>query len=350
MVTYAETPPKLLKTYVRTSYTLAWSRMLEREVSLLLLRKPSLTDLAHIYPVEHEYKRDQNEPGEHDFSASKTKWSRLRNGKTAIADGEMTARIERRYPHLTGIRKNPIWRILEDPLMSRRNLSRLIKDLEPALGDKLFNPADCHPGFTYKSMFFTDEHFYLVESLEAFTFKLALYRLKKLSIVAEDWPISEKDLVLQLFRICMQQPWRSIADHLLRLFSSFLWANERGKLSDTEAEYHLQKTTTDLLYQQLFRRVEPEHARFLSSYPTMKQYLQSNVSLVQNFWNACFPKFKGSDPIASFSSHTLYWADRASDWWLTQKAAKEKLFNQQSELFSVHYERVMFFGCRKQIW
>ena len=350
MVTYTDKPPKLLKRYVRTCYTLAWSSMLERELAVLLLRKPSLTDLAHFYPVENEYRREQNEPGEHDFSASKTKWSRLRNGKTNIADSEMTARIERQYPELTDIRKAPIWRIFEDPLMSRRNLLKLIKDLEPTLGNKLFKPDDSHPGFTYKSMFFNDEHFYLVESLEAFTFKLALYRQKRLGLVTEDWSISEKDLVLQLFRICMHQPWRSIADHLLRLFSTFLWANEQGELSDTEAKYRIQTATTDMLYQELFRRLEPEHSRFLASYPTMKLYLQSNQSLVQNFWNDCFPKSKDSVPITSFSSHTLYWADRASDWWLTQKAAKERLFNRESELFGVHYERVLFFGCRKQIW
>lgn len=324
--------------------------MVEQEAAALLGRKPSLADLALLYPVENEYKRAQNRPGTHDYNASKTQWSRLRNGKTAIADGPMTARIERRHSHLSAIRKSPIWLILENPLMPTRKLLKLVAQLEPALGNKLFYPSSSQSGLSYKSLYWTDEHFELAESLDAFTLKLVLYRMRRRGLVGDDWPIPEKDLVLHLFRICMWQPWRSIVDRLVRLFRTFLCANGRGGLTDAEIEYGLQTATTDILYKELFQRVLPEPSSFFARYPTMNHYLQANKILVQNFWTACCPKLKGSAPIASFSSKALYWADKASDVWLTQNSAKEALFTRQPELFDIYYKRVMFFGCRKQIW
>ncbi len=175
---------------------------------------------------------------------------------------------------------------------------------------------------------------------------MALYRLNKLSPVADEWPCQPKNMALHLLRLVTRKPWSRHADRLLRLFWVFIRSNEEG-MSAEEIEAVLMIEDADNVYQRIFQLIHPDSRYYDDS--TLQKYLKINQMLIQNFWNECFLKAKSFAPIKSFAVETLFWADMHSDVWLHQEMPKTQLFIKDSPWFEKQYQRC-FYGSREQIW
>jgi len=357
-VTFPRTSARLIGRYTQLTGSLTWVSLFEREFALSYrLRPPSLGELALAFPCEHELKLENNElkrknigPESRDYNASKTHWSRLRNGKVCVTNNLLTQRVELRFPQLTDIRKHPLWLMLGNPFLTPHKLKKIITLVAPTLENKLFYVSDKRPKFHYMPLPWSVEHCQLVESLESFTLKLVLYRLKAIGKFIEEWPdVCLKDLALHLFRICARTPYNRVATRLIRLFGIFVHCNRLGSISESTTKQYLHDMPIDSVYQNIFQQFHPEPKIWANRYPTLDDYLQANQTLVQKFWDDCFPKRKVDLPHSNFSLEALFWSDRASKTWLATNTPKEDIFNRQSELFKEH-RRYIIDGCQKKAW
>lgn len=338
---------KSLIRYVRVTYSLAWVGALEDK--FMVYPRPSLKDLATVFPVDHDLKLERNGHDTDNYNASRTHWSRIRTGKIIIRENKLTKRVEQLFPQLLKIRQMPLWRLFENPLATSNQLKKILFLLEPTLGNKLFEISKERLGFSYKQLSGKFENYPLVESVSAFTLKLVLYRLRKLGEIGDEWPCDAQDLSLHLFRICARTPWDKIKDRIIRLFWIYIQTNKYDLISESDIKLILEDHPIDFIYQQIFERLHPDYENWITGYPTLDHYLKANQIMVQNFWDAYTPKCKGSPPLLRFSLEALYWADRDNQSWLTQNIPKEEVFIHNSTLLNEYCIRASN-GSRKRIW
>jgi hypothetical protein len=348
MGTIKKKASKLLTGYIKKTYSSAWARGARREISLLRQGKqPSLMDLAKIFPSESDLKQNRGE--EPDYTTSKIQWSKLLSGKICVAENSLTFRVEKMFPELTDIRVNPLWSVLGNPLATKKGLKKIILLLEPKLGDKLFYTSEERPGFQYKKLFSSTAHYELVESVDAFTLKLVIYRLKKLEQIGDEWPCDIKDLTLHLFRLCAQTPYACIASRLVCLFWIFFDCNRENEISESKIKQYVEETDVNQIYQKTAQLISLDSEIWANRYPTFNHYLRSTQLMIQNFWNICFPLWKDYPPDINFSMVAPYWADKHSSSWLSPHLLKEEIFTDNTELLKECYQNTVR-GRLKQIW
>lgn len=348
MGTIKKKTSKLLTGYIKKTYSSAWAKEARQEIALLLQEKqPSLMDLAKTFPSESDLKKNRRE--EPDYTTSKIHWSKLLSGKICVTENPLTFRVEKMFPELTDIRVNLLWLILGNPLATKKELKKIVLLLEPKLGDKLFSKSDGKPGFRYTKLFSSTEHYQLVESVDAFTLKLVIYRLKKLGEIGDEWPCDIKDLTLHLFRVCAQTPYAYIASRLVCLFWIFFDCNREDAISESKIKQYVEETDDNQIYQNIVQLISLDSEIWTNRYPTLNHYLRSSQLMIQNFWNICFPQRKDQPPDINFSMVAPYWADKYSSIWLSSYRLKEEIFTDNIELLKKCYQNTVR-GRLKQIW
>ncbi|HTF95290.1 MAG TPA: hypothetical protein VL995_04080 [Cellvibrio sp.] len=348
MGTIKKKTSKLLSGYIKKTYSPAWARGARREIALLCQgEQPSLMDLAKAFPSGSDLEHNRRE--EPDYTTSKIQWSKLLSGKICVAENSLTFRVEKMFPELTDIRVNLLWAILGNPLATKKELKKIVLLLEPKLGDKMFYTSEEKPGFQYKKLFSSTAHYELVESVDAFTLKLVIYRLKKLEEIGDEWPCDIKDLTLHLFRLCAQTPYVCIASRLVCLFWIFVDCNRENAISESKIKQYVEETDVNQIYQQTAQLISLDSEIWANRYPTFNHYLRSSQLMIQNFWNICFPQWKDYPPDINFSLVAPYWADKYSSSWLSPHLLKEETFTDNTELLNECYHNTVR-GRLKQIW
>lgn len=328
--------------------SLVWNQALEEIIAFYHLeRRPSLSDMMRLYPVEHDLKLQQNPKTDTSYEASKINWSRLRNGSIRVMESSCTKRIEKDHPSLRSIRQHPVWILLGKSNLSLSKIKKIICQLDPILKNKLYTHSDCKLGIKYKRLYWSDTHIELIESIDALAFKIALYRLSKLTTLDSKWPVKLDELALSFLRLICRNPWQRVSDRLVRLF--WVLASNEGKEEEIDFEKILISENIDRLYQRILQLSLDSSNISWGGPSTLKGYIQMNKNLVQNFWDACHQGALETKPRYDFSLKTLYWADTHVDSWLNQGHSKELLFNRESPLFKEQFRHYLF-GSRRQIW
>lgn len=351
-MTICQKPQQFLIRYVQMTYSPVWLEILDCRLAIYYDgKRASINDYATALPCDHDRKLMKNGYKESNraHSASKAHWSRLRRGKISVVENPLTQRIEQWFPQLKAIRNHPLWFVLGNPLANTTELKHIISRLKPTLENKLFYASHEDIEFQYKTLFSTPEHLKLAESIDAFTLKLVIYRLRRLNSIGREWSCDLNDLTLHLFRICAKKSYACISHRLMRLFLIFIHSNKHEVISKLNIQRYLGDICSNQVYQEAFQLISPTPHNGVNHYPTLESYLASNQAVVQNFWNHCFEKWKDEVPEENFFTEALYWVDRASSIWLAPNMKKEELYAHNPTLLEEHYEYVVNERLKK-IW
>lgn len=337
---------RFLYRYAQITLSRLWVNILETKVALRYgIGSASLRQMAWLFPAGQELRYPLTDDDDA-YSNSKIYWLRLRNGQTCIRDNTCTTRIETIYPDLRKLRTHPVWNLLGNPTMSVRDIRQVLLKLEAELKGKLINVKTTKPDIIFKRRHWSPNNAELVESLDGFALKLALFRLSKLQPLNNAPRYHPKSLALHLLRLVSQKKWSQHGDRLIRLLLVFIEVNENG-ISDESIEKLLINDSEDIAFQKLFLWISQQEEN--PQFHSLSEYIQANRNLAQNFWKECFPDAL-QDPVSwRVTMETLFWADTYSDLWLHEGIPKEKLFCPGSPVFTDQL-KTFFAGSRRRIW
>lgn len=345
-MTKGQKAPLFLYKYALKTMTLLWGHKLERKVALRNgFKSPSLRQMAMRFPVGCDRKllmlgrRDDVT-----YDSSKVYWSRILSGARCIRNNPCTAHIENSYPKLHYLRTHPVWVLLGNPTLSLNDIYKMLIKMESALNGKLIHIKK--PNVTFKHRQWSPDNAALVESLDGFALKLALFRLSKLQPLNNAKLYGPKALGLHLLRLVTQKKWSLYGDRLIRLLWVFIEMNENG-ISDKTIEKILFNDSEDIAFQKLFLWISQQEGS--PQFHSLSNYIQANRNLAQSFWQECFPDAL-QDPVSwRVTMETLFWADTHSDLWLHKGIPKERLFCPGSPVFAGQLENFSR-GSRRRIW
>ena len=347
-MTKGKKAPLFLKKYAQTTMTLFWGHKLERKVALRNgFKSPSLRQMAMRFPVGCDRKllmlgrRDDVT-----YDSSKVYWSRILSGVRCIRNNPCTAHVENNYPQLHYLRTHPVWVLLGNPTLSINDIYKMLIKMESALNGKLIHIKTSKLNIIFKHRPWSSDNVELVDSLDGFALRLALFRLSKLQPLNNAKLYSPKTLALHLLRLVTQKKWSRHGDRLIRLLLVFIEVNEKG-ISDETIEKILRNDSEDIAFQKLFLWISPQEGR--SQFHSLSDYIQANRNLAQSFWQERVPDAL-QDPVSwRVTMETLFWADTYSDLWLHKGIPKEKLFCPGSPVFADQLENFSN-GSRRRIW